>query len=221
MGCNVEIYGNHTVCFKNNSIFGIANEIKNKLNNINFSNNDFLLYYSLFDKYFNNYSSKEIENMKLLNKWDYYENVLENEYNECGYINFHGYYNLKIYFYEKYIIFADPNCRFISWCEYGSGSDFVNEWRKYYKQIINEFGGNRIIYYPDYGIDGYSGILSELPFDEFEKEYFKTIEEQNLTDWDKEYFKGIKFTSELFDKLDNIDWAKNYSLNEWKPIERK
>jgi hypothetical protein len=218
MGLDVEIFGNHNIIFKEKNIFVIANEIKDKLNKINFSNNDFLLYYSLFDKYFNDYSCFEIEKMKKIKYWDYYVNGLESDYNECGYIQFYGYYNLKLDISENNIDFLDPICRFKTWFEYGKDDDYVNEWRKYYKQIVSTFGGNRVVYYPDYGIDSYSGVLSELPFEEFEKEYSKIIKNFDLNEYEKEYFENIKNVDDLFDKLNDIDWDKNYSLKDWQPI---
>jgi hypothetical protein len=220
MGLYTEIFGNHNIIFRERNIFDIANEIKDKLNKLKFSNDDFLLYYSLFDEYFNDYTSSEIEEMKKLKFWDYYINELESDYDEYGYIEFYGYYNLKLNFSENNIDFLDPMCKFKTWFEYGKDDDYVNEWRKYYKQIVTQFGGNRVIYYPDYGIEIHSGELSELPFELFEKEYFKIINNLELNEYEKEYFDSIENTDNLFDKLDDIDWTKNYPLIHWRPIKK-
>jgi hypothetical protein len=200
MGVDLCVYGNHTILFKNKNVFEIADEIKTRLNNIKLCNKEFLLYYCLFSKYSNYYTYAEIDSMKGRNEWHFDTDELENEYREYGSITYYGFYGLEIDFSENNISFWDPHCRYNYWFEYGTRDNYVNEWRKYYKQIVTEFGGDKVIYYPDCGYPE-AELDLEQPFEELEKNFKKDFDDNG----------------DIIDKLETINWMDNYSIKDWLP----
>jgi hypothetical protein len=162
MGISLEPVGNHSITFQNKSFEELCRKITAKLNTIQFTNEDFLMRNS---SRYNSGTMKE--------GWRYDPDEPDWVKNQKQ-IMVVGPYGLELDFWESHILFWNPHYRYWQWFEMWAGGKYtneINEWRKYFQQILSAFGGNRIIYFADdpYPFQEYSEALYESSFDEVEK----------------------------------------------------
>jgi len=153
MGVDLCQYGNHTINFHNRSHEEIAEEIKQKLDNFHFVNEEYLklLMIAWESSYLNDPQALQDKALNAINEiktkkyWEWHYSIVDdygyNVIDFCGFLNFHlEFSNDKIYFQE-------PPYRYFGW--FYMDKEIRDEWRKYMYQVINLFGGNRAIYLPD------------------------------------------------------------------------
>lgn len=166
MGISLYTFGNHKITFQNKNFIDLATEIAEKLNDLQFTNAEFLKSFALN---WHKNDTKSIKKILAKKSWTYrkedeYYNFAENKT-----IEFEGPFDLELTFSEHNILLWNPPCRYWVWFE-TDDTDFRNEWRKYMKQIVNAFGGNRVFYAGDntHHLDSY--IYYEGTFEAMELE---------------------------------------------------
>ena len=160
MGIDLCQYSNHKINFSNREWSDIAKEITDKLNTLDLINFEHLvtLYdyfessdYKLTDTYimYKNKMKKAIYREIPKKKITWTATIREDEdYKaiECYGENGSDFRSFELSFEPDRIYFWDPPYRFQGWFYMDKATR--NEWRKYMFQIINLFGGDRVIYIP-------------------------------------------------------------------------
>ena len=177
MGTDICQYGNHKINFYNRSHREIAFEIKEKLDSIIFFNEEYLKYLviSREESILNDrgslrsYMQERIRDYKEFKKWEWDFTITEEkDYME---IELRGFLDFELDFSHSSIYFKDPPYRYSYW--FNCDTVIRDEWRKYMYQIIKLFGGDRVIYLPDQGLDHYLDKFNQIPvltFEEIENE---------------------------------------------------
>jgi len=219
-------YGNHKINFLNRNYEDIAKEIRNKLDNYKFSNEEYLKYIVIKqeEEYINSPFTKNkerhIENInryKNQNKWEwiYFLNEEDEEdENNVMEIVFRGFLDFELYFSYNSIYFFDPPYIYRNW--FDIDKRLVNEWREYMYQIIKIFGGDRVIYLPDQGADHFLDKFDHLPFITFDE-----IENELIKEYGRNEKKLGNFTKEddiwyYIDNFDDLDNSNKLSFEEFK-----
>jgi len=224
MGTDLCQYGNHKINFNNRSYEEIAKEIKIKLDNYQFTNEECLKYLAVYqeEEYINSPWSRDKEphlekiyRYKNQKKWEWEHYLIEEEdENNAMEIEFQGFLDFELYFTHNSIYFFDPPYMFRNW--FYIDERLRNEWRRYMYQITKLFGGNRVIYLPDQGADHFLDKFDQLPFLTFEE-----IENELI----KEYGKNEKtlgnFTKEddiwyYIDNFDDLEMTNKLTFDEFK-----
>jgi len=232
MGVDLCQYGNYKVVFTGRNLIEVAEEIKEKLNSIKLVNIDYI---KILMNYLDHSDLQAPEILLRNEKTGIYKEIVEEEWNweyeiinDCTeedginyqYIKFIGFRNFELEFTKDKIFFWEPPYRFRGW--FLMDKFTRDQWRIYMFQIINSFGGNRVIYLPDNMMDAeiyldeHDGIDS--PFEEIEQglikqfgKYEKNIDEVDEED-DLQYF--IDNFSDL--ELKNKMTIKEFQDYLWK-----
>jgi hypothetical protein len=220
MGVDICQYGNHKMNFYVRNIEKTAIKIKDKLDNFNFTNGEYLkamvLHWEKSGDLSNSpFKDETLEKIKRINetknwKWNYKIRT-EGDYIDVVFI---GYLDFELEFSNDKIYFWDPPYRFFSW--FHGGEIVRDEWRKYMYQTVHLFGGDRVIYLPDNMIDSskylddYDGIDS--PFDEIEQDLINEYGEikiklSEFTDEDYVYY--------YIDTFDDLILENSMPLNDF------
>jgi len=210
MGTDLYQLGNHKIKFKERHFSELTTEIKTKLDNTVFPNAEFLKRFALR---WHSDNPRMIREIKTKRHWTFRE---ENEYYsfaEDKEIEFDGPFGLNLTFDENKITFFDPPYRYWQWFEM---DDDVHrdEWRKYMKQIVNLFGGDRVLYAADNSHHLEKYTYYEGTFEEMEnalREKYgksKTTFQEVADDFDNSY---------LIDDFKSINWSKSEPLEEYLP----
>lgn len=170
MGTSLAPIGNHTIVFGNRTFKEIANEIKEKLNGIRFVNESYLLDFAL---HWNSDSEKRMATIKETTHWNYYDEDDSFNFEEDRKIEFCGPFDLEIWVEEFRVLYFNPPFRYHYWMKYSDEEDepgvyHRNEWRKYFFQIQQALGGDRVIYLADNSHPLAVFFDSEGPFNEIE-----------------------------------------------------
>lgn len=139
MGTSLYPIGNHNVNFKKSAFFQIAEEIKARLNGIEFKNKNFLRSFAQ-----NWYGKHYIPDTP----WYYYKEDEADYFKDEKRIDFYGPFNLELAFDPYKILFFDPPFRYWNWFE-STDAETRRQWRFYLWQMLTAFGGNRVIYLAD------------------------------------------------------------------------
>lgn len=149
MGVSLVPIGNHKIKFKHRRRKSIAAEILSKLNSSPILNKIEL------DKTLETYFGTELKNKRkktkdLIDEWKVF--ALDDDDSSKGerrikFSNKSGFY---LTFGNYRIIFWQPPYRYSQWIDFEMKQQ-RNEWRKYFKQIVTLFGGDRVIYMADSG----------------------------------------------------------------------
>lgn len=156
--------GNHKIHYANRSFSEVAEEIKRKLNSFILVDVDFLMREQLPPKKFNYVNC---EDFPLVDEWQYLPQDEDRNFEELGRILFIGPFYLELYFEKNRIYFWQPAWNYYAWFE-TEDNEYRNKWRKYLQQIVNIFGGDRVIYLGDsnhplskFDTDFYEGVTFE------------------------------------------------------------
>ena len=164
MGTALMPIGNHNIRFKNRSYLELATEIKNTLDNIRLSNAEFLRL-SALNLHWND--RKTIKRINSRNDWLFDKDDRYGDFSEHRRIEFNGPFDLELDFDEYRIIFWTPRYSYYSWFEM-EDNERRNGWRKYMRQVVNLFGGDRVIYLPDNGHPLEEHLYFESPLEKIE-----------------------------------------------------
>jgi hypothetical protein len=232
MGANLFTYGNHKINFKNRNYEEIGFEIKNKLNNYKIINEEYIkalmIYWEksildypevlkdkVLDTIFEIKDKKNWEwNFGIIDK-DYWENEYGMENIEYNAINIIGFLGFEFVFSNDKIYFKDqPPYRYWGW--FNMEKIVRDEWRKYLFQILNLFGGNRVIYLPDNMSDAekYQDDfdLIDSPFEEIEKDLIKEYGQNNYSLDNMTENDGNEY---YIDKFENLEIKNSFSINDF------
>jgi len=225
MGTDLCQYGNHKINFFNRNYEDIAKEIKIKLDNYQFTNEEYLKYLVIKqeEEYINSpyfkdkeYHYERLNRYKNQNKWEWKYFLIEEEddENDAMEIEFHGFLDFILSFSYNSIYFSDPPFRYRNW--FDVDERLRNEWREYMCQIIKLFGGDRVIYLPDQGADHYLDKFDQLPFITFEE-----IENELIKEYGKNDKKLGNITNEddiwyYIDDFDGLDIINKLTFEEFK-----
>jgi hypothetical protein len=196
MGTDLYQIGNHKIRFKERGFKELTSELKFKLDNTMLLNENFLHHFALEWNSDSPATTEEIENKK---EWTFSQEDEFYSFDTSRYIELNGPHDLKISIEEFKLTFWNPPYRYRQWFELKNkdGTDAIkhrNYWRQYMLQIINLFGGDRVIYLADNGhpLDKY--ISYECPFEEIEEKLFAEFGKPSTTfkevteDYQRRYF---------------------------------
>lgn len=159
-------FGNHKIKF-NRSFQQIANEVIDILDRTKFVNEEFLRLQALGIR---SDDPEVIESIKTRDTWRFNPED-EKIFPERGVVELVGPFDLGLDFDRHKITFWNPTYRYWQWFEM-QDEKTRNEWRKYMRQVVRLFGGDRVIYLPD-GYLSLAEINMEAPFPEMEKELYQ------------------------------------------------
>jgi len=152
MGMDIAVFANHKIDFSTSDKNITAKTIKVVLDNLTINNlyeikTQIRSYYDWegYNDEIRNDWYKKIDNWAG-NEWNYY---MDDDWENSIKINFHGPFNLNISFTNNIIQFYDPGYRYFTF--FGMDKKYRVEWRKYYYQVISQFGGCFALYLPDQG----------------------------------------------------------------------
>ncbi len=196
MGTDLITIGNHKINFKGKKFNEVASEIKFKLDNINFTNADFL-HQSALSWNRDNYNI--LEKIETKKDWTYEEESQLYSSPDNIYLEFYGPHDLELNVEQHFIYFHTPIYRYRQWFELKNedGTEAIdtrNKWRKYMHEVLQTFGGDRVIYLADnsHPLDKY--MYLDCSFEEIEAalrkdfgEPKKTFKEVTL-DYNHSYF---------------------------------
>lgn len=205
MGTSLFKIGNHSIIFKGRQFGELTAEIKSVLDQIVLPNSEFLRRYALNWNWDNPRMVREIKTKR---DWTFREENEFYSFEEDKTIDFYGPFGLSLTFEENYIKIGDPSFRYRQWFELESDV-YRDEWRKYFKQIVNAFGGDKLAYLADNSHYLESYIDYEGSFEEME---IALIEKYGQT---KATFKEVadNFDNSYFvDDFKSIDWSKTLAL---------
>jgi hypothetical protein len=195
MGTSLVPIGNHSIEFANHSFQQIANEVLNRLNQMQFDNCSYLM-------------ECEPNCFAVNGQWQW-EVRPEDEYNslaEDKSIDFLSNNEIVFTLYAHNIHFFLPAIHYQEWLiqtdEFGIQSlQYRNEWRKFFHHIIHALGGNRVIYLADnaHYLDGYSYL--EFPFPQIEAQLLN-----DLGHLAPSFEEAYQVNTYYIDHLDNILW---------------
>jgi hypothetical protein len=160
MGTSLIPVGNHKIEFKDKTFETLANEIKQKLDEIKFENAAFLKETALND--WCNYPDIIME-IQTKNQWTVYESY---DFSEDKALDFGSPFKYELRFDAYTIQFSGCGYRYWGWLELDH--DIRNQWRKYYYQVIRAFGGDRVIYLADNSHPLEKFLYMNIPFEEVE-----------------------------------------------------
>ena len=204
MGVSLATIGNHDIDFSSGFLKDISISIKNKLDNMVIKNSDsFIKWSQLKWEAFNcKITDERMEKILKRKDWDY-EIHNDDDWQE---IDFYGPLYLELSFNKTYIKIWDPPDRYENWFLY-NGDSYRNEWRKYFKTIVNTFSGDRVIYLPDNLVSSsiyldFEGTYKELERN-LKKEYGFT--KKNINDIKEKDFSNGNYLYYYVDELEDID----------------
>jgi len=223
MGTDLCQYGNHNINFNNRSYREVAIEIKEKLDNFKFINEEYLKYlvitreeYFMFNRnsaFPMSHYQENIERFKNTKKWEWdYRITEEKAFME---IELRGFLDFNLYFYPSSIYFSSsPPYRYSYW--FNCDNVIRDEWRKYMFQIIKLFGGNRVIYLPDQGYDHYLDYFDQIPFLTFEEIESKIEKEDGLFKGKiEDFYNDDSIGSFCIDYFHDLELVNKLSIDEF------
>lgn len=217
MGTSLVVLGNHSIRFENRTYEDIEKEIRTKLNALVLKNAEFLRLFALKWSENNPRSIREINETK---EWHSYVETFEayQDFPEEKQISCYGPFSLEITFTSNFIKFWDPPYRYWQWFQM-EDEVHQNEWRKYFKQVLDTFGGNKVLYAADNShflneYEEFKGTFKEMEADLFQKYGASKTSFQDM----EATFYGIKEENAYFiDDFSSINWQLNEDLNTYLP----
>lgn len=200
MGTDLYQLGNHKIKFKDKHFSELTKEIKYTLDNTVFPNADFLRLAALRWENSKPRNVSAIREIKTKKNWTFREEDEYFNFKEDKSIEFNGPFNLELTFNEYKITIWNPPCRYWQWFE--SDDDIHrDEWRKYMFQIVQLFGGDKVVYLADNAHPLDEFICYEGTFEEMEKallerfgnpkKTFKEVADDFQNSYFIDYFKTI------------------------------
>lgn len=189
MGTSLCPIGNHKIEFKDKTYEVLANEIKEKLDALKFENAAFLKETALWE---NSNNTETIAQINEKNKWTFLPEDEYYNFTEDKFLTFDGPFELHLWMDAYTLMFFSPSCRYREWLEMADEGRI--EWRKYYYQVLQALGGNKVIYLADssHPLDSFNYL--EVPFDEVEQKLIEAFGEPKKTfeevaqNYDKAFF---------------------------------
>ena len=160
MGIDLAILGNHHLEFESKTYYGLGKEIKTILDNADFQNQAFIkeIFPDLTSSHF-----------RRGNEWELYQEEKDFLLEHSHVLEFTGTFGFEFSFHRNKIIFWDTTFRYYSWFN-PALKPLRNSWRKYFKALVNLFGGDRVIYLQDHEVCEIDDGSGSLTFSGFEKE---------------------------------------------------
>lgn len=166
---------NHKIEFKNKSFQSLANEIKEKLDRLKLENIAFLKELSLSE----NSPKPEKTGRKEAGDWSVHPEDEYYKFAEDKYLNFNGPFDLDFEIDAHKIHFFNPGFSYREWLE--KDEETRNKWRKYYYQVTQLLGGDRVIYLADNSHPLEKYMYLEIPLEKIENKLLQDFGEPKRT----------------------------------------
>jgi len=221
MGADLYVYGNHNLNFKNIKYENRSEIIIKRLSNFRIINEDHIKALMIYwEKSILQYPDvlkdkiikciERIRNFKNYN-WSIGINIEE------GYKtnNLYGFLDFVLEFSNDKIYFRNqPPYRYLGW--FSMDKIIRNEWRKYLFQMVNVFGGNRVIYLPD----NMSNAEKYQDYFDLNDSSFNEIENELINEYGKNNYKLSNMTEDdgneyYIDYFDDLQKCNNMSTVEF------
>ena len=223
MGTDICQYGNHKINFINRPHRDIACEIKEKLDNIQFINEEYLKYFVITkEEYFlhkpgltntEKHQYKEnIKRYKETKNWKWKYTIIEEK--DFMNIEFRGFLDFEIDFSHSSIYFWDPPYRYSYW--FNCDKIIRDEWRKYMYQVIKTFDGDRVIYLPDQGVDWILDKFDQIPVLTFKEIENEIIKEYGINTCQLENYYNDSDGYYFIDNFNDLEVENKLSIEEFK-----
>jgi hypothetical protein len=205
MGISLITIGNHNIDFSSENIEDISIKIQNKLNNMIIKNADSYIKWSQLQwEAFNcDVTPERLKKIEQKKDWTFDIDIdIEEDYLS---IDFYGPLYLELSFNKTYIDIWDPPDRYKSWF---LDEDIIyrNEWRQYFKTIVNTFGGNKVIYLPHQIMPSSSYLDFQGTFEELENLLLKEFgnSKNNFNEIKEDDFLNDNYIHYFIDKLNDL-----------------
>jgi hypothetical protein len=205
--------GNHSIEFKGKSYIKLSQEIKTTLDNIVFTNAEFLRLSALHLTKNKKRDVKKIREINTQKEWIADDEAAFYNFKSNKSIDFEGPFDLKITFYENKVTFWNPEYSYKQWFEM-QDEIHRDEWRKYMFHILSLFGGNSVIYLPVK-----EHFIQDFLFHKGSFEELKAIlisEHGKPKQTFNEVALGIN-NAYLIDDFTSINWNENECLDKYFP----